>query len=92
MDPAKEKYRKIKEEGNVDGIAYTKVKNESQVDQTEFSVTTGTGTLHAFINGVEIEHGSGVTISGGTATFDTAPLTQSEYDLGISKDVSLIRI
>jgi len=75
-----------------DGIAYTKVEDEGQIDQTEFSVTTGTGTLHAFVDGVEIEHGSGVTISGGTATFDVAPLTQSEYDSGISKDVSLIRI
>lgn len=75
-----------------EGIAYTKVKDEGQVDQTTFTVSTGTGTLHAFVDGVEIEHGSGVTISGGTATFDTAPLTQSEYDLGISKDVSLIRI
>lgn len=84
--------RKVKEEGNVDGIAYTKVENESQIDQTTFTVSTGTGTLHAFVDGVEIEHGDGVTISGGTATFDTAPLTQSEYDLGISKDVSLIRI
>ena len=75
-----------------DGVAYTKLQDETQVDQTEFSVATGTGTLHAFVDGVEIEHGSGVTISGGTAIFDIAPLTQSEYDSGNFKDVSLIRI
>ena len=77
---------------NDDGVAYTNVKDEEQIDQTVFAVTTGTGTLHAFVDGVEVEHGSGVTISGGTATFDVAPLTQSGYDSGISKDVSLIRI
>ena len=75
-----------------EGIAYTKVKDEEQIGDTVFTVTTGTGTLHAFVDGVEIEHGSGVTISGGTATFDVAPLTQSGYDSGISKDVSLILI
>jgi hypothetical protein len=77
---------------NDDGVAYTKVKDEEQIDQTVFAVTTGTGTLHAFVDGVEVEHGSGVTISGGTATFDVAPLTLDNFNDGISKDVSLIRI
>ena len=75
-----------------EGIAYTKVKDEEQIGDKVFSVTTGTGTLHAFVDGVEIEHGSGVTISGGTATFDVAPLTLDNFNNGISKDVSLIRI
>ena len=75
-----------------EGIAYTKVKDEEQIGDTVFSVTTGTGTLHAFVDGVEVEHGSGVTISGGTATFDVAPLTLDNFNDGISKDVSLIRI
>ena len=75
-----------------EGIAYTKVKDEEQVGDKVFSVTTGTGTLHAFVDGIEIEHGSGVTISGGTATFDVAPLTLDNFNNGISKDVSLIRI
>ena len=75
-----------------EGIAYTKVKDEEQIGDTVFSVTTGTGTLHAFVDGVEVEHGSGVTISGGTATFDVAPLTLDNFNNGISKDVSLIRI
>ena len=77
---------------NDDGVAYTKVKDEEQIDQTVFAVTTGTGTLHAFVDGIEVEHGSGVTISGGTATFDVAPLTLDNFNDGISKDVSLIRI
>ena len=75
-----------------EGIAYTKVKDEEQIGDKVFSVTTGTGTLHAFVDGVEVEHGSGVTISGGTATFDVAPLTLDNFNNGISKDVSLIRI
>ena len=75
-----------------EGIAYTKVKDEEQIGDKVFSVTTGTGTLHAFVDGIEIEHGSGVTISGGTATFDVAPLTLDNFNNGISKDVSLIRI
>ena len=75
-----------------EGIAYTKLKDEEQIGDTVFSVTTGTGTLHAFVDGIEIEHGSGVTISGGTATFDVAPLTQDNFNDGIFKDVSLIRI
>ena len=75
-----------------EGIAYTKVKDEEQIGDKVFSVTTGTGTLHAFVDGVEVEHGSGVTISGGTATFDVAPLTQDNFNDGIFKDVSLIRI
>ena len=75
-----------------EGIAYTKLKDEEQIGDTVFSVTTGTGTLHAFVDGVEVEHGSGVTISGGTATFDVAPLTQDNFNDGIFKDVSLIRI
>ena len=75
-----------------EGIAYTKVKDEEQIGDKVFSVTTGTGTLHAFVDGIEIEHGSGVTISGGTATFDVAPLTLDNFNDGISKDVSLIRI
>ena len=75
-----------------EGIAYTKLKDEEQIGDTVFSVTTGTGTLHAFVDGVEVEHGSGVTISGGTATFDVAPLTLDNFNNGISKDVSLIRI
>ena len=75
-----------------EGIAYTKVKDEEQIGDKVFSVTTGTGTLHAFVDGIEIEHGSGVTISGGTATFDVAPLTQDNFNDGIFKDVSLIRI
>ena len=75
-----------------EGIAFTKLNLESQIGDTVFSVTTGTGTLHAFVDGVEVEHGSGVTISGGTATFDVAPLTQDNFNDGIFKDVSLIRI
>ena len=75
-----------------EGIAYTKVKDEEQIGDKVFSVTTGTGTLHAFVDGIEVEHGSGVTISGGTATFDVAPLTLDNFNNGISKDVSLIRI
>ena len=75
-----------------EGIAYTKLKDEEQIGDKVFSVTTGTGTLHAFVDGVEVEHGSGVTISGGTATFDVAPLTLDNFNNGISKDVSLIRI
>ena len=65
---------------NDDGIAYA----SSDGEQTAYSVTTGTGTVHAFVNGVEIEHGSGVTISGSNVTFDTAP--------ALGADVSLIKI
>ena len=75
-----------------DGIAFTKLNLESQIDQTEFSVTTGTGTIHAFVDGVEVEEGSGMSISGNTVTFDVAPLTQSLYDAGTTKDVSIIKI
>jgi hypothetical protein len=52
-----------------DGIAFSNGDGE----ETAYSVSTGTGTVHAFVNGVEIEHGSGVTISGNNVTFDTAP-------------------
>ena len=65
---------------NDDGIAYA----SSDGEQTAYSVTTGTGTVHAFVNGVEIEHGSGVTISGNNVTFDTAP--------AVGVDVSIIKI
>ena len=81
--------------GNDDGVAFTKIKNEEHIDETAFSVSTGSGTLHAFIDGVEIEEGVGANQmqkSGNTVTFNTAPLTQSEYDSGITKDVSLILI
>lgn len=63
-----------------DGIAYA----SSDGEQTAYSVTTGTGTVHVFVDGVEIEHGSGVTISGSSVTFDTAPVEGA--------DVSLIKI
>jgi len=54
---------------NDDGVAFSNGNGE----QTAYSVSTGTGTVHAFVDGVEIEHGSGVTISGNNVTFDTAP-------------------
>ena len=44
------------------------------------------------MDGVEVEEGNGMTVSGKTVTFDIAPLTQSDFDAGISKDVSLIFI
>ncbi len=78
-----------------DGIAFTKLNLESQIDQTEFSVTTGTGTIHAFIDGEEIDEGilpNQMSISGNTVTFNTAPLTQALYDAGTTKDVSIIKI
>jgi hypothetical protein len=81
-----------KDYGSDDGVAFTKVKVEDDIDKTEFSVTTGSGTIHAFVDGVEVEAGSGMSVSGNTVTFDTAPLTQLEYDAGITKDVSLIKI
>ena len=65
---------------NDDGIAFSNGDGE----QTAYSVSTGTGTVHAFVNGVEIEHGSGVTISGNNVTFDTAP--------AVGVDVSIIKI
>ncbi len=78
-----------------DGIAFTKVKAEDQIDVTEFSVTTGTGTIHAFIDGEEIDEGilpNQMSISGNTVTFNTAPLTQALYDAGTTKDISIIKI
>ena len=65
---------------NDDGIAFSNGDGE----QTAYSVSTGTGTVHAFVDGVEIEHGSGVTISGNNVTFDTAP--------AVGVDVSIIKI
>ena len=68
------------DEGSDDGIAFSNGDGE----QTAYSVSTGTGTVHAFVNGVEFEHGSGVTISGNNVTFDTAP--------AIGASVSLVKI
>jgi hypothetical protein len=65
---------------NDDGVAFSNGNGE----QTAYSVSTGTGTVHAFVDGVEIEHGSGVTISGNNVTFDTAP--------AVGVDVSIIKI
>mgnify|MGYP001588708850 FL=1 len=75
-----------------EGISFTKLRLESQVGITAFSVSTGTGTVHAFVDGAEVEHGDGVTISGNNATFDTTIYTQEEYDAGTTKDISLIKI
>ena len=86
---------KTQDKGSDDGVAFTKMKNEEQIDETAFSVSTGSGTLHAFIDGVEIEEGifpNQMQKSGNTVTFNTAPLTQSEYDSGVTKDVALILI
>ena len=76
----KNESRPNSDDTNDDGIAYA----SSDGEQTAYSVSTGTGTVHAFVNGVEIEHGSGVTISGNNVTFDTAP--------AVGVDVSIIKI
>ena len=76
----KKESRPNSDDTNNDGVAFA----NSDGEQTAYSVSTGTGTVHAFVNGVEIEHGSGVTISGNNVTFDTAPAE------GV--DVSLIKI
>lgn len=76
----KNESRPNSDDTNDDGIAFSNGDGE----QTAYSVSTGTGTVHAFVNGVEIEHGSGVTISGNNVTFDTAP--------AVGVDVSIIKI
>jgi len=62
------------DKGSDEGIAFAKADGE----ETEYSVSSGTGTVHAFVTVgttvTEYEHGSGVTISGNTVTFDTAPI------------------
>ena len=72
--------RPTQDRGSDEGVSYTRGNGEL----TSFSVSSGTGTVHAFVNGVEYEDGSGVTISGNTATFDTAP--------AIGAGVSIIKI
>ena len=72
--------RPTQDRGSDEGVSYTRGNGEL----TAFSVSSGTGTVHAFVNGVEYEDGSGVTISGNTATFDTAP--------AIGAGVSIIKI
>ena len=81
----------VPNKGDDTGVAFSSL-GENEIDETSFSVATGTGTLHAFVDGVEVEEGDGMTVSGKTVTFDIAPLTQSDFDAGISKDVSLIFI
>ena len=63
-----------------EGIGYANGDGET----TAYSVSSGSGTVHAFVDGVEFEHGSGVTISGNNVTFDTAP--------AIGAAVSLVKI
>ena len=71
---------KTQDRGSDEGVSY----KQGDGVLTAFSVSSGTGTVHAFINGVEFEDGSGVSISGNTATFDTAP--------AIGAGVSIIKI
>ncbi|SVE17935.1 uncharacterized protein METZ01_LOCUS470789, partial [marine metagenome] len=81
--------------GSDEGIAYATGDGEV----TAYSVSSGTGTVHAFVTAgtipagqenagdplvTEYEDGSGVTISGNTVTFDTAP--------AIGAAVSIIKI
>ena len=81
--------------GSNEGIAYATGDGEV----TAYSVSSGTGTVHAFVTAgtipggqpnagdplvTEYEDGSGVTISGNTVTFDTAP--------AIGAAVSIIKI
>jgi hypothetical protein len=81
--------------GSDEGIAYATGDGE----RTAYSVSSGTGTVHAFVTAgtipegqenagdplvTEYEHGSGVTISGNTVTFTTAP--------AIGAAVSIIKI
>ena len=80
VSETKNESRPNSDDTNDDGIAFANGDGE----QTAYSVSTGTGTVHAFVNGVEIEHGSGVTISGNNVTFDTAP--------AVGVDVSIIKI
>ena len=80
VSETKNESRPNSDDTNDDGIAFSNGDGE----QTAYSVSTGTGTVHAFVNGVEIEHGSGVTISGNNVTFDTAP--------AVGVDVSIIKI
>ena len=60
-----------------EGIGYANGDGET----TAYSVSSGSGTVHAFVDGVEFEHGSGVTISGNNVTFDTAPATGAAVSL-----------
>ena len=71
------------ESGNDDGVSYA----DADGDRTEYGVTSGTGSLHAFVDGVEIDEGSlpnQMQISGNTVTFNTAP--------AIGAGVSIIKI
>jgi len=72
--------RPTQDRGSDEGVSY----KQGDGELTSFSVSSGTGTVHAFLDGVEIEDGSGVTISGNTATFDSAP--------AIGVGVSIIKI
>jgi len=78
----------VADRGDDTGTFFKKLSDDTE--QTVFSVSSGTGTLQVFLDGVKIT--SGITISGGQVTFTTPPLTAAEFNSGITKDVSLILI
>ena len=64
--------RQTPDQGDDDGVSYADADGET----TEYSVTSGTGSLHAFVDGEEISEGifpNQMQISGNTVTFNTAP-------------------
>jgi len=64
--------RQTPDQGDDDGVSYA----DADGERTEYSVTSGTGSLHAFVDGEEISEGifpNQMQISGNTVTFNTAP-------------------
>lgn len=75
--------RQTPDQGDDDGVSYA----DADGEKTEYSVTSGTGSLHAFVDGEEISEGifpNQMQISGNTVTFNTAP--------AVGAGVSIIKI